>query len=88
VRFANPEGLQQLGGNALGVTVSSGPPIEGQAGDPGIGTVVTRIVEYSNIDSREEYLRVVQAQRAYQLNVRALKTMDEMMQDANNLRRG
>jgi flagellar basal body rod protein FlgG len=41
----------------------------------------------SNVDASEEYLRVVQAQRAYELNVRALKTMDEMLQDAQNLRR-
>ena len=87
VRFANPEGLQQVGGNALLPTIASGAPIEGAAGDPGIGTVVSSIIESSNIDSREEYLRVVQAQRAYELNVRAMKTMDEMLQDANNLRR-
>lgn len=87
VRFENPEGLQQIGGNALLPTVASGAPIVGQAGEAGIGTVVTGIIETSNIDSREEYLRVVQAQRAYELNVRAMKTMDEMLQDANNLRR-
>ncbi len=87
VRFENPEGLQQIGGNALLPTVASGAPIEGQAGEVGIGTVVTSIIESSNIDMREEYLRVVQAQRAYELNVRAMKTMDEMLQDANNLRR-
>jgi len=50
--------------------------------------VVSGIIESSNIDPREEYLRVVQAQRAYELNVRALKTVDEMLQDASNLRRG
>jgi flagellar basal-body rod protein FlgG len=87
VRFANPEGLQQIGGNALLPTIASGAPIEGQAGETGIGTVVSGIIETSNIDMREEYLRVVQAQRAYELNVRAMKTMDEMLQDANNLRR-
>jgi flagellar basal-body rod protein FlgG len=87
VRFANPEGLQQIGGNALIPTIASGAPIEGQAGEVGIGTVVSGIIESSNIDTREEYLRIVQAQRAYELNVRAMKTMDEMLQDANNLRR-
>lgn len=88
VRFTNPEGLQLVGGNVLLPTVASGAPIEGAAGEPGIGTVVSRVIESSNIDAREEYLRVVQAQRAYQLNVRALTTMDEMLQDANNMRRG
>ncbi|HZO29205.1 MAG TPA: flagellar hook-basal body complex protein [Chloroflexota bacterium] len=87
VRFANPEGLQLIGGNVLLPTVASGAPIEGAAGEPGIGTVVSRVIESSNIDAREEYLRIVQAQRAYQLNIRALTTMDEMLQEANNLRR-
>jgi flagellar basal-body rod protein FlgG len=87
VRFANPEGLQQIGENVLVPTVASGVPIAGQAGQPGVGTVVSGIIEASNIDPREEYLRVVQAQRAYELNVRALKTVDEMLQDASNLRR-
>lgn len=88
VRFANPEGLQQVGQNVLVPTVASGAPIDGAAGQPGVGTIVSGIIESSNIDPREEYLRVVQAQRAYELNVRALKTVDEMLQDANNLRRG
>jgi flagellar basal-body rod protein FlgG len=88
VRFANPEGLQQIGQNVLVPTVASGAPIDGAAGQPGVGTIVSGIIEASNIDPREEYLRVVQAQRAYELNVRALKTVDEMLADANNLRRG
>lgn len=87
VRFVNPEGLQQIGQNLLITTVASGEAIEGQAGEPGIGTVVSGILESSNIDPREEYLRIVQAQRAYELNVRALRTVDEMLQDANNLRK-
>jgi flagellar basal-body rod protein FlgG len=87
VRFVNPEGLQQIGENLLVPTVASGEAIEGAAGEPGIGTIVSGILESSNIDPREEYLRIVQAQRAYELNVRALRTVDEMLQDANNLRK-
>ncbi len=87
VRFVNPEGLQQIGENVLVPTVASGEAIEGVAGEPGIGKVVSGILESSNIDPREEYLRIVQAQRAYELNVRALRTVDEMLQDANNLRK-
>ncbi|MGE3272447.1 MAG: flagellar basal body rod C-terminal domain-containing protein [Chloroflexota bacterium] len=49
--------------------------------------LVSGIIESSNIDPREEYLKVVQAQRAYELNVRAMRTVDEMLQSANNLRR-
>ena len=87
VRFQNPEGLQLIGGSALMPTVASGPPIAGETTDPGFGTIVSGVLEGSNIDPREEYLRIVQAQRAYGLNVQAMKTMDEMLQDANNLRR-
>jgi flagellar basal-body rod protein FlgG len=87
VRFQNPEGLIQIGQNLLLASAASGAPIEGVAGDAGIGTIVSGVLEASNIDPREEYLKVVQAQRAYEMNVRALKTVDEMLQDANNLRR-
>jgi flagellar basal-body rod protein FlgG len=87
VRFVNPDGLQLLAENVLVPTVASGAPIESAAGDPGVGMVVTGIIEASNVNPREEYTRVMQAQRAYQLNVQALKTVDEMLQDANNLRR-
>jgi flagellar basal-body rod protein FlgG len=88
VRFENPEGLLQIGQNLLLVSAASGAPVDGVAGEPGVGVLVSGILESSNIDPREEYLRVVQAQRAYELNVRAMKTVDEMLQDANNLRRG
>lgn len=44
-------------------------------------------LEGSNVNTAEEYVRVLTAQRAYQLNVRALKTIDEMLQVASNLRR-
>lgn len=87
VRFTNPEGLLQIGQNLLLPSAASGLPIVGAAGEPGVGQLVSGIIEGSNIDPREEYLRVVQAQRAYELNVRAMKTVDEMLGDANNLRR-
>lgn len=87
VRFPNPEGLAAIGDNVLVPTAASGAAILGVPGEPGVGTVAQGVLESSNIDPRAEYLRVIQAQRAYELNVRALKTMDEMLQDATNLRR-
>ena len=87
VRFANPEGLLQIGQNLLLPSAASGAALPGAAGDAGIGTIASGILESSNIDPREEYLRVVQAQRAYELNVRALKTVDEMLQSATTLRK-
>jgi len=64
-----------------------GHRVLGVPGEPGVGTVVQGLLESSNADPHAEYLRVIQAQRAYELNVRALKTMDEMLQAATNLRR-
>ena len=87
VRFPNPEGLSMIGNNLLVPTAASGEAILGVPGEPGVGTVLQGMLESSNIDPRAEYLRVIQAQRAYELNVRAIKTMDEMLQDATNLRR-
>lgn len=87
VRFANPEGLLQIGQNLLLATAASGEPIDGVPGEAGVGMLATGILEASNVDPREEYLRVIQAQRAYELNVRAMRTVDEMLQDATTLRR-
>ena len=87
VRFPNPEGLSAIGDKLLVPTAASGEAVLGVPGEPGVGTIVQGVLESSNIDPRAEYLRVIQAQCAYELNVRALKTMDEMLQDATNLRR-
>ena len=87
VRFNNPEALLQIGQNLLLPTGGSGEAIQGAPGEPGIGTIASGVLEASNIDPREEYMRVVQAQRAYELNVRAMKTVDEMLQSATTMRR-
>jgi flagellar basal-body rod protein FlgG len=87
VRFANPEGLLQIGQNLLLPTEASGVAIAGITGEAGVGTIVSGTLEASNIDPRDEYLRVIQAQRAYELNVRAFKTVEEMLQTATTMRR-
>ena len=87
VRFQNPEGLLQIGQNLLLLTEASGAAIAETPGEAGVGTIASGILEASNIDPREEYLRVVQAQRGYELNLRAFKTVDEMLQSATSLRR-
>jgi flagellar basal-body rod protein FlgG len=87
VRFDNPEGLLQIGQNLLLPTEASGAAIAGLPGDPGVGTIVSGTLEASNIDPREEYLQVMKAQRAYELNLRAFKTIDEMLQGATGMRR-
>jgi len=87
VRFVSADGLISLGENLLGATVAAGDPIVGTPGTNGIGTLVPASLEGSNVDMANELVRVLQAQRAYQANLRALRTIDEMIQEANNMRR-
>lgn len=87
VRFANPDGLEAVGQNLLVATATSGPATAGVPGQDGFGPLLSGSLEGSNVDTGDEMLRMMHAQRAYQLNVRALKTVDEMLQGANNLRR-
>ena len=68
-------------------TETSGAAQIGAPGSAGFGRLVGGSLEGSNADLGQEVARVLQAQRAYSVSVRALKTIDEMMQEANNLRR-
>lgn len=86
-RFVNPEGLESLGESLFVATPASGEPIVGVPGQDGLGSLAAGSLEASNVDVSEEMVRVLQAQRAYQVNLRALQTVDEMLQQANNLRR-
>lgn len=85
-RFANPDGLLAIGDNLLLATEQSGPPAVGAPGGGGFGELAPGSLEASNVDPATELVRVIQAQRAYQVSARALRTVDEMMQEANNLR--
>jgi flagellar basal-body rod protein FlgG len=86
-RFPNPDGLQAIGGSLLLATETSGVAQTGAPGSAGFGRLVGGSLEGSNADLGQEVARVLQAQRAYSVSARALKTVDEMMQEANNLRR-
>jgi flagellar basal-body rod protein FlgG len=86
-RFANPDGLLSYGNNLFLATAASGVAEIGDPGTNGLGTLAPGQLEASNVDMGEEMSRIIQAQRAYQLNLRALRTMDEMLQEANNFRR-
>jgi flagellar hook protein FlgE len=70
-------------------TVTSGAPEVGVAGTTtGFGQLVGGTLEKSNVNAADEMTNMVQAQRAYSLSVQALRTLDEMIGLANNLRRG
>ena len=87
VRFVNPAGLQAIGGNLYEETVASGTPTMGFAGDEGFGSVLQGFLEKSNVDVVQEMINMIVAQRAYEINSKAVKTADEMLAVANNLRR-
>jgi len=87
VKFVNPAGLRAVGGNLYEEAVASGPPTIGFAGDEGFGAVLQGFLEKSNVDVVQEMINMIVAQRAYEINSKAVKTADEMLAVANNLRR-
>jgi flagellar basal-body rod protein FlgG len=85
--FPNPEGLNSLGGNLYPETAASGNAVDGQTpGQNGMGTLAQGYVETSNVQVVEEMVNMIQAQRAYEINSKAIQTADQMMGMANNLR--
>jgi len=86
-RFINPSGLKSIGRNLLVETEASGTPEEGTPGENGFGTLAQRMLEMSNVQIVEEMVNMIMAQRAYEVNSKAIQAGDEMLQLANNLRR-
>jgi flagellar basal-body rod protein FlgG len=85
VRFINPAGLQSQGRNLFLPTQASGDATPGTPGSDGLGTLLQGFVEGSNVNVVEEMVGMIITQRAYEINSRAIRTADEMMQTANNL---
>jgi flagellar basal-body rod protein FlgG len=77
--FINPAGLDPKGQNIYAETAASGPPNTGTAGQNGLGIVQQGFVETSNVNVVEELVGMIQTQRAYELNSKAIKTSDEML---------
>jgi len=86
-RFVNPTGLQAVGENLLKVTNASGDPIPGRPGFDGMGKVIHKFLEMSNVSVVQEMVNMIVAQRAYELNSKAIQTSDTMLGIANNLKR-
>jgi flagellar basal-body rod protein FlgG len=87
VRFANPAGLQSVGGNLYLQTAASGTPESGNPGSNGFGTLQQGYLESSNVSVVQEMVNMITAQRAYEVNSKAVQSSDEMMQEANNLKK-
>lgn len=87
VRFANPAGLESMGSNLYKETAASGTPQLGTPGANGFGTLNQGYLELSNVKVVEEMVNLIMAQRAYEVNSKAVQAADEMMQQSNNLKR-
>ncbi len=83
--FINPPGLQSVGSNLLQETSASGAPTVGQPGTNGLGAINQGYVETSNVNVTEELINMIQAQRAYEINSRAISTSDQMLQKLASL---
>lgn len=85
--FSNPSGLSSIGKNLFVESDASGTPTTGTPGQDGIGTISQGYLEMSNVSVMEEMVNMIVGQRAYEINSKAVQTADEMLQQANNLRR-
>jgi flagellar hook protein FlgE len=84
--FANPNGLQPLGGNLWAETADSGSPMVGSPTSGNLGALQSNAVEDSNVDLTAELVNMITAQRNYQANAQTIKTQDQVMQTLVNLR--
>jgi flagellar basal-body rod protein FlgG len=80
VDFINPAGLQPRGENLLMESASSGPAQPGTPGINGLGSVQQGSLESSNVNVVEELVAMIETQRAYEMNSKAISTTDQMLE--------
>jgi len=83
--FPNPAGLDPRGQNLFTETAASGTPTVGTAGANGTGLLKQGFVETSNVNVVEELVSMIQAQRAYEINSKAIQTSDQMLAKLSQL---
>ena len=86
-RFTNPSGLDAQGHNLYKETSASGTAELGNPGENGFGQLQQGYLELSNVSVVQEMVNLILAQRAYEVNSKAVQASDEMMQLSNNLHR-
>lgn len=87
-QFNNPNGLERLADSLYAQTAASGQPINEATNNSVAKTkVLQNYLEGSNVQVADEMVNMIVAQRAYELNSKAITASDEMLQQANNLRR-
>ena len=82
--FVNPAGLQSIGGNLLIETGASGAPVVGSPDTNNLGSLIQGSIESSNVNVVEELVNMIETQRAYEMNSKAISTADQMLQYVNN----
>lgn len=84
--FLNEAGLKPLGDNLLETSASSGDPVEATPGTPGVGIVRQGYLENSNVNIIQQITDLISAQRAYEMNSKAIETADQMMSTTNQIK--
>lgn len=84
--FLNPEGLKPMGDNVWGATTASGQAVTGTPGVGRLGSIESGVLEASNVDLSKNLVDLIVAQRTYQANAQSIKSQDEILQQAVNLR--
>jgi flagellar basal-body rod protein FlgG len=82
-RFVNAAGLESLGRNLFRETQASGPPLVGAPGEQGAGEIAQGMLEASNVNVVEELVNMIETQRAYEVNSKAISAVDSMLRFLN-----
>jgi flagellar basal-body rod protein FlgG len=83
--FLNPAGLEPKGQNLYAESTASGQPASGTPGANGLGSLMQGFVETSNVNVVQELVTMIQTQRAYEMNSKAIQTSDQMLQKLGQL---
>jgi flagellar basal-body rod protein FlgG len=86
-QFINPGGLKAMGRNLFSSTGASGEATTGNPDSEGFGSINQGFIELSNVNVVEEMVNMIVSQRAYELNSKVVKSADEMLAMANNIKR-
>lgn len=84
-RFVNPGGLRATGSNLFLASDASGEPTEANPGSDGMGVVMQRFQEVSNVDVTEELINLIITQRAFEVNSKSVQTADKLLEVINTL---
>jgi len=87
VNFGNPAALERQGENLWTKTLNSGEPVYNRPGQGGMGKVESGALEQSNVDLANEFVKMINYQRAFQANSRTISTTDQMLAELINLKR-